>query len=60
MAIASLLIREVASFTFYSLGARSLATVAVEFEMKALWSFHETPSMLAKPLLFLSVQRSAQ
>lgn len=65
MATASLLIREVASFTFYSLGARSFATVAVEFELKALWSFHETSSMLTKPsdslhLLFLSVQRSAQ
>lgn len=65
MATASLLIREVASFSFYSLGARSLATVAAEFELKALWSFHETSSKLAKPsealhLLFLSVQRSAQ
>lgn len=61
----SLLIMEVASFTFYSLGVRSLTTVAVEFELKALWSCHEISSMLSNlgdslHLLFLSVQRSPQ
>lgn len=65
MATASLLIMEVASFTFFSLGARSFATVTVELELKALWGFHETSSMLAKlrdtlHLLSLFVQRSAQ
>lgn len=62
---ASLLIKGVASFTFYSLGVRSLTTVTVEFELKALWSCREILSMLAKlghslHLLFLSVQRSAK
>lgn len=64
MATASLLTREVASFTFYSLGVRSLDTVTAQFELDALCrAFHEillTKLGVSLNLLFLSVQRSAQ